>query len=88
MRAIARIVEVEAVLTNTEAKAAVDAANKVLNVILLNQETGLPRKREQVRLIAELIGQAVNACTIPNTLPDMMAVAMKAEAIINEASPD
>lgn len=60
-------------LTNVEVKAAASVVDKVLHDILTGQD-GLPRKREQVRLISELLQSATDACTMPVGVAESIAI--------------
>lgn len=60
-------------LTNAEVKAAASVVDKVLHDILTGQD-GQPRKREQVKLIAEMIQTATEACTEPTCAAEAIAV--------------
>lgn len=54
-------------LNNAEVKNAASIVDKVLHDILYNHD-GQPRKREQVKLIADMVQSAVSSCTVPTDL--------------------
>lgn len=60
-------------LTNSEVKAAASVVDKVLQDVLVSQD-GRPRSREQVRLIAEMIQSATEACTVPRGIAESIAI--------------
>jgi len=60
-------------LTNVEVKAAASVVDKVLHDVLTGQD-GQPRKREQVRLISEMLQSATDACTMPVSVAESIAV--------------
>jgi len=60
-------------LSNTEVKAAASVVDKVLYDIL-NGQDGQPRKREQVKLIAEMLQSATEACTKPSCVTEAFAI--------------
>lgn len=60
-------------LSNIEVKAAASVVDKILQDILIGQD-GLPRKREQVRLISEMLQSATDACTEPSCVAESIAI--------------
>ncbi len=60
-------------LTNAEVKTAALVVANVLHDILIDHG-GQPRKREQVKLIAEMIQNATEACTMPQGIAESIAI--------------
>lgn len=62
-------------LTSAEVKAATSVVDKILSDILVDHN-GQPRKREQVRLIADILETATDACTVPTCIGEAFAISL------------
>ena len=60
-------------LTNQEVAEATQVVNAALGLIL--GDKCAPRKREQVKLISEMLQTAIDACTVPGTIFEAIGLA-------------
>lgn len=60
-------------LNNAEVKEATSIVDKILHDVLYSSN-GQPRKREQVKLIADIVQSAVSSCTVPTDLASAISL--------------